>query len=246
MPFYIGDYLRDTGHLTTIEHGSYLLLLMHAWSNNGVLPNDEVRLRNIAKMSVREWKRSSHTLMAFFYVEGDTLRHRRIDRELANAVEITEQKSAAGRIAGLASAAKRAAERSNENSTTVEQKSNGRSNSVDVSLQRSSTPSQSHTPLEKETSLREAKKPDQPRQKARSQISPDWKPTAAGIAYAQARGVQPTEVRAFKDFHIAKGNTMADWDAAWRTWCNHAVKFGNAAPLLKPRDDVASPMVGGF
>jgi hypothetical protein len=88
--------------------------------------------------------------------------------------------------------------------------------------------------------------PTKPRQKARSQISPDWKPTAAGIAYAQARGVQPTEVRAFKDFHIAKGNTMADWDAAWRTWCNNAVKFGNATPLLKPRDDVASPMVGGF
>lgn len=133
MPFYVGDYLRDTGHLTTMEHGAYLLLLMHAWTHDGVLPNDDRRLLNIAKMGVRDWKRSSCTLRAFFYVDGDTLRHRRIDRELANSRDMTEQRRAAGKASAVARNGQRKA---NGRSTGVEV-------SLDVPLQQNARPSQS-------------------------------------------------------------------------------------------------------
>jgi uncharacterized protein YdaU (DUF1376 family) len=51
MPWYVGDYLRDTAHLDTHEHGAYLLLLAHAWQHDGAIPLDHERLRKITKLS---------------------------------------------------------------------------------------------------------------------------------------------------------------------------------------------------
>jgi uncharacterized protein YdaU (DUF1376 family) len=104
MPLFIGDYIRDTGHLTTTEHGGYLLLLMHAWTREGILPADDMRLRTIAKMDPKQWKVSGPVLLEFFRRDGDTYRHKRLDRELANANANTEQRRAAGKASAEARA----------------------------------------------------------------------------------------------------------------------------------------------
>lgn len=36
IPFYIGDYLRDTMSLNAQEHGVYLLLIFHYWVTGGL------------------------------------------------------------------------------------------------------------------------------------------------------------------------------------------------------------------
>lgn len=90
MPFYVSDYLADTGHLTTAEHGAYMLLIMHYWSNGG-LPDDERKLARICRMSPDEWRDVRETLSDFFH---DGWRHKRIDAEFSRATEKSEKASA--------------------------------------------------------------------------------------------------------------------------------------------------------
>jgi uncharacterized protein YdaU (DUF1376 family) len=90
MPFYISDYLGDTGHLSTVEHGAYILLIMHYWSHGG-LPADEPTIARITRMTARQWSQSRDRLRSLF---GDDWRHKRIDKELAKAIEKSQVNSA--------------------------------------------------------------------------------------------------------------------------------------------------------
>ncbi|GAU86005.1 primosomal protein I [Bosea sp. BIWAKO-01] len=87
MPFYVADYLADTGHLSAAEHGGYLLLIMHYWQNGG-LPTEDRRLARIARMSTAEWG-ESRDVLADLFAEGWV--HKRIDAELKAAAEVSEK-----------------------------------------------------------------------------------------------------------------------------------------------------------
>lgn len=116
IPLHVSDYLRDTRHLSTVEHGAYLLLLMTAWTSEGELPADEKRLHRITGLTRKEWAESRDILLDFFTLGDGTYRHKRIDEDLAKAGALIEKKRAAGK----ASAAARAAERErNRRSTPV-------------------------------------------------------------------------------------------------------------------------------
>jgi uncharacterized protein YdaU (DUF1376 family) len=104
MALWIGDYLKDTGHLRAADHGAYLLLIMHYWTTGG-LPNNDGQLARVARMTQDEWQEARPVIHAFF-TEG--WRHKRIDQELADV----ERLSALGRTAGLASAAAKNAAKS--------------------------------------------------------------------------------------------------------------------------------------
>ena len=56
MPFYTADYRADTAHLGALEHGIYLLLIMHYWQT-GSLPDDDAQLARIASATPTEWRR---------------------------------------------------------------------------------------------------------------------------------------------------------------------------------------------
>lgn len=95
MPLYVGDYLGDTSHLTTTEHGAYMLLIMHYWAK-GRLPDDDVQLSRIVRMPINAWMEIRGTIQAFF---SDGWRHKRVELELTEAARL----SAAGRTGGTAS-----------------------------------------------------------------------------------------------------------------------------------------------
>ncbi len=79
MPFYVADYLADTGHLSAAENGAYMLLIMHYWRTGGLPPDDDMR-RRVSRMTHREWQRSRTTVMGFFSIDG---KHKRIDEVLS-------------------------------------------------------------------------------------------------------------------------------------------------------------------
>jgi uncharacterized protein YdaU (DUF1376 family) len=100
MPLYVGDYLGDTGHLSTTQHGAYLLLMMHYW-RKGELPEDDKQLAAITKLPLRVWQDSRETLQAFFY-EG--WKHKRIDTELMRMEKVSAKRAEAGFKGGIRSA----------------------------------------------------------------------------------------------------------------------------------------------
>ena len=110
MPLFVGDYLKDTGELTNEEHGVYLKLLMFMWAQGGFLRNDPRILCRLTGVSYRRWAPIWSNLERFFYVEGDTLRHTKVEKTLQKAREISELRARA--------AAKKYTKNSKENNKT--------------------------------------------------------------------------------------------------------------------------------
>jgi uncharacterized protein YdaU (DUF1376 family) len=112
MPFYIGDYLRDTRRLTMAQHGAYLLLIMEYW-DRGPLPNDDVELARILGIPVRQWKLLAVTVRSYFTEANakQLLRHKRIDKEIIKAEETSQKRALAGFKGGTASRGKTNLER---------------------------------------------------------------------------------------------------------------------------------------
>lgn len=108
MPLYVADYLADAAHLSTIEHGAYLLLIMNYWQRGEPLPNDDTRLARIAGLNARDWKRHKATLADFFTIQETHWRHGRIDSELSRVAS----KSLKSKKAAQASVERRFGERS--------------------------------------------------------------------------------------------------------------------------------------
>lgn len=100
MPLYVGDYLGDTGHLTTAQHGAYLLLMMHYW-RKGELPDCDRQLSKITKLPLRTWCDYRPVLQDFFH---SGWKHKRIDAELGRMVRVSEKRAIAGQKGGLGSA----------------------------------------------------------------------------------------------------------------------------------------------
>jgi uncharacterized protein YdaU (DUF1376 family) len=98
VPFHIGDFLSGTMHMDATETGAYwMLCVAHYQAGAQGLPNDDVKLARIARVSLHTWRRMCPTLMAKFSVEGEFIRHRRVTEVLTKISE----KSDAARASAL-------------------------------------------------------------------------------------------------------------------------------------------------
>ena len=111
MKLYPADYLADTNHLTTEEHGAYLLLLMNYWQSGKPLDNRKGQLAKIARLSNERWAIVEQTLASFFTIRRGIWSHQRVENDLQFVLSKSTKASVSGRISGV--------KRANERSTFV-------------------------------------------------------------------------------------------------------------------------------
>lgn len=107
MQLYPADYLADTAHLSTLEHGAYLLLMFNYWQRGECFrAKDEQtlnkRLAIVARLSSEDWEQVKDNLQEFFNVVVNDSeiewRHERIERDLAAVQEKSEKAKRAGKL----------------------------------------------------------------------------------------------------------------------------------------------------
>lgn len=88
MNFYkhfIGDFQRDTGHLSLTERGAYLALMHHYYATEQALPADHAALCRIASAFSKPERDAVKVAAKFFEMRDGALWHKRIEAELERA-----------------------------------------------------------------------------------------------------------------------------------------------------------------
>ena len=96
MPLFVADYIKDTLELSTEEHGAYLLLLMHAWTQPDCgLTTDNRKLARIIGISSQKWARMKGDILGLWTLDGDRWYQERLYQERVRAEERSEMASKA-------------------------------------------------------------------------------------------------------------------------------------------------------
>ncbi|HCJ6540407.1 YdaU family protein [Pseudomonas aeruginosa] len=141
IQLYVADYLADTMHLSTEEHGAYLLLIFNYWQTGKPIP--KARLSRIARVPNDRWPAVEASLNEFFNDNGNEWVHERIERDLLAVDSTRNQRSAAGKASAAAKKARKEAEH--------QRNSNVRSTTVESSLQQNSTNRDTDTDTERDS-----------------------------------------------------------------------------------------------
>lgn len=96
LPLFTDAYLADCDHLTDVEHGRYLLMLMHMWrAPNRRFPNDDAWLARKFRRPVEAVRAELRPLIdEFFKTDGNWIYHKRLEREHAHVTAQRAKQSA--------------------------------------------------------------------------------------------------------------------------------------------------------
>lgn len=81
--FYVGDYQRDTAHMSPTEHGLYLKLMLHYYATEKPLPDDFAYLCRVSGARTRYEKECLRSIRGtLFGISESKLIHARIEQEI--------------------------------------------------------------------------------------------------------------------------------------------------------------------
>lgn len=108
LPLFTDAYLGDTTHLSTFEHGAYLLLLIVSWRSQGCcLVDDDALLARYTRMTRDKWRKVRPILEPFFTIRDGFWHQARLQNELQHLQSRREQQVAAGNASAIAKSLKR-------------------------------------------------------------------------------------------------------------------------------------------
>jgi uncharacterized protein YdaU (DUF1376 family) len=209
---HLGDYARDTGHLSALEHGVYNLLLDWYYINERPIPAEKAV--RIAKGNRTE---TETVLTEFFFLTDEGWRHNRADREISDYQARAETNRITGKLGG----------RPRKTETVSERKPNRNPN---VTL------ATSHKPL---ASNQEKKKPS--RSRAKTPLPDGFSISEAVKRWAVEKGHArlPEHLEAFKAKALANGYMYSNWDAAFMEAVRG--NWAKLEAPTKQRSDLKSP-----
>ena len=230
MMLWTDAYMADTSHLTTLEHGAYLLLMMAMWRAGGRLPDDDVRLARVVKLPLDKWRKMAPLIREFLTVKDGFVFQKRLKLELEIAQSRIDKSRKAGRAGGRAKALK------------YKKPTPSSATKTPVAEMYDCSANQNQNQLREKEELRSSKKP-----KRKSALDEGSELTERHIDAAKARGMSRSQAieewERFKNRHIAKGELMADWWRAWLTWCGNFKKFN---PQTKPPNGATAGINGAM
>lgn len=105
MPMYWDAYLADTTHLTTEEHGAYMLLLAAMWRRNGSVPDNDRDNARILGLTLTKWRKVKARLsgtISGFMVENGSITQEKLRKTWENTQEKIEKNKENGAKGGRA------------------------------------------------------------------------------------------------------------------------------------------------
>lgn len=214
LPLFVREFLTDTTHLSLIEAGAYLHLLMHSWNRAKCsVPDDDKKLAAWCKLSPDEWVEIRPELEPFFSIKNGQWTQKRLLKEFNYVRDTINKRKQAGKKGGQAKALK-----TNKNSP---------SNATDLLKQKASkglAPTPTPTPKVKEEGNPSKKKSTE------AKLPKDWKPNEACRKYALERGLDIDRTTAdFAEYWQngrGRNEKRPGWDRTWQTWCRNAADRG--------------------
>lgn len=98
-PFYVGDYIKKTAHLSMMEHGAYRMLIDHYMSTGHPLPNDPTKLYRICRARSPSERKAVLSVTSEFFIEDLCfIRHNKCDSELSKRLNYSESQSAKAKL----------------------------------------------------------------------------------------------------------------------------------------------------
>lgn len=207
-------YLADTGHLTTLEHGAYFLLLMAMWRAGGYLPNDDVKLARFCRLAPKDWAKIRDHLLEFFTEDGGKITQGRLLDELEKARDRSRK----------AADSARAKYRKTKKVAPANAKPEHSSEPAQALLDGCSEPASISISI---STVKKDPPSGDPKKKG-TRIPADFEPD---LDAAVSAGLRPeralSEVGKFKAYWEAKSGanaTKLSWPKTWEVWYRTAVE----------------------